>query len=135
MKMKKWQLLSYKFTPVLITFCILIVGAILGAIIQSVPFTPLLSLAFGLTFLYILPGYAIMLNFNFDTIERLIIGVPISIAIIGVGNSWINTIFGSINAFTSLLLVVLCVAISIIWQMRSSQQSASKSRENEHQSQ
>jgi len=132
--MKKWQLLSCKFLPILTAFGILIIGAFLGAFIESVPFTPLLSLAFGIAFLYILPGYSIMLLFDFDAVERLIIGIPLSIAIIGVGNSWLNTIFGSINAFTSVLLVVLCVAFSIIWQLKSSQSKASTIRENEHQS-
>lgn len=70
--------------PLLGVLFTLFVAAVVGWLFTETSFKVLFSLMFAIFFYVILPGYCILLNFNIVGLERVIFGMPVSIAVVSI---------------------------------------------------
>lgn len=100
--------------PLAYSAAILFAAALIGVIFTSTSALGMFSLAFAILFYLIVPGYFIMLNFNFDALERIILGMVVSAAVIPAYLYTIN-IFGlKITRIAVIGAIILVVALSIL---------------------
>ena len=95
---------------------VLAVLVIAGLIWASTSFTGLLSLAFALFAYLILPGYVIMLNFNLPALERIIIGMAVSAAVVPAFLYTLNIIGLPLSRTIVLLTITVVVVLAIVYR-------------------
>ncbi len=99
------------------TFILLIIG-IAGMIFSNTNAKGMFSLLFAVLFYLILPGYFIMLNFNFDGIERIVLGMIVSSAVIPAILYALNILGFKITTGAIVLSILSVVLLSIIYRKR-----------------
>ncbi|MBI2564763.1 hypothetical protein HYV79_02120 [Candidatus Woesearchaeota archaeon] len=104
-----------EFNPLLYSAIVLFIVSILGILLTQTSSKTIFYLIFAIFFYLITPGYFILLNFkNLDSLERIVLGMVISSAIIPLILYSIN-IFGikisRINVFITILLVIIIALI------------------------
>ena len=75
--MSKNELLS-----LLITAGILFLAAVVGVIFSSTSSKSLFSFVFAVFVYLVMPGYFILLNFDFSALERIIFGLAVSVVVV-----------------------------------------------------
>lgn len=99
----KAELLS----PLLYSAGVLIaVAAVLTAVTQLIA-SNAFSLAFAIFIYLIVPGYCVLLNFELDGVERILLGIPVSAAILPVLHYLLNQAGLLITPVATLLLIAV----------------------------
>ena len=107
---------------------ILFVAALIGTIFTSTSASGMFSLAAAMFFYLVLPGYFIMLNFNFDSLERIILGMVASAAVIPAYLYTIN-IFGlKITRIAVIGAIILIVGLAIFLRKEPGQKTEKKKK-------
>lgn len=96
----------------------LVALAILGVILTDTSASGMFSLAFAIFAYLVLPGYAIMLNFHFDALERIIIGMIISSAIVPAILYSANLFGAPVSRLVVLIAIVLIVVAAIAYRKK-----------------
>jgi uncharacterized membrane protein len=92
---------------------ILLAAAVAGALTTPTRMTTMLSLAFAFFFYFILPGYCVMLNFNYSALERMILGMAVSVGVV-------PSLLYAMNAFDfrlsrlNIIIVIITVVVAAI---------------------
>lgn len=108
---------------------ILIISAIMGIIFTDTSSSGMFSLAFAIFFYLMVPGYFVMLNFNFDALERIVLGMVVSAAVIPAYLYAIN-IFGlEITKIAVIGAIVLVTGLSILYRKESAHKVEKKKTE------
>lgn len=100
--------------PLGISFLVLFLLAVIGTIFTSTSFIGMLSLSFAVFFYFLMPGYFAMLNFDFDALERIILGMAASSAIIPVFLYAINIIGFKITTTMIISSILLFISLSVL---------------------
>lgn len=117
---KEDKLLSLEdFLPLLCTLSILLGLAILGFILTPLTAKTAFSFAFALWFYLVLPGYCILLNIQLDAIERIILAVPVSGALVPVALYHWNAVGGRISLAATVAMILLASAAGIGFRLYS----------------
>ncbi len=112
--------LPQKNELIVLGYCalILLILGIAGVIFTETSAKGIFSLLFAVFFYLILPGYFIMLNFNFDMIERIILGMIVSSALIPAILYVINIIGFKITKLSVIIVILSIVLFSIIYRTK-----------------
>jgi len=96
------------------TIAIFTVIAILGMIFTPTSLIGMFTLLFAFLVYFVVPGYAVMLNFNFSAFERVILGMVVSSAVVPVVVYTINILglkVSTINVLFSILAVTIAAIV------------------------
>ncbi len=102
--------------PLAWTASILAALAVLGIILTDTNASGMFSLAFAIFAYLVLPGYMMMLNFNFDALERIIIGMIVSSAIVPAILYTANLFGMPVSRFVVLIAIALVVVAAIAYR-------------------
>ncbi len=101
---------------------ILLVIALAGIMFTDTGFSGMFTLAFAIFVYLILPGYLIMLNFKFTALERIIVGMVISAAVIPAFLYAIN-VFGLSLSTLNVIIVIIVVSALAVWYRKESNET------------
>ena len=96
--------------PLIGVLLILFVVAVVGGLFTETSFKLLFSLMFAIFFYVILPGYCILLNFDIAGLERIIFGMPVSIAVVSI-SLYVWDLLGFKLSFVNVLFVIFVVCV------------------------
>lgn len=92
---------------------LLFAGAVIGAMMTPTSFKGMFSLSFAVFFYLIVPGYFVMLNFSYSALERVIIGMVVSIAVVP-GLLYGINMFGLKLSFTNIFIIIIVVTVASV---------------------
>ncbi|MBR9677223.1 hypothetical protein GOV04_03710 [Candidatus Woesearchaeota archaeon] len=89
-------------------------------VFTNLTFVEVLQLMIAIFLFFFLAGYSILLNFDFDTDERIILGIPLSVALIGLTVYYLNVFFGiAMSAYTVILVIIFYFATGFLIKNKS----------------
>lgn len=104
--------------PLLYTLLLLVGVAIIFVILTQVKIKDGLTLVFSFWFNLILPGYCILLKFDFDSLERVLLGIPVSAALLSMLLYGINIFWMKVSLLNITLIVLLITGVGILLKVR-----------------
>src|SRR3989344_8817979 len=100
--------------PLLALGVILLLGSV-AALLTPVGWVAALSLSFALWFCLVLPGYCILLHVpGIDSLERILLGVPVGAAVIPLLLYHWNTLGGGISLTATAVFVLTISGTSLV---------------------
>ena len=114
------------FMPLAFCAIMLFIIFIFGIIFTNTSASGLFSLLFAIFFYLILPGYFMMLNFNFDNLERVIMGMIVSSAIIPAILYAMNIMGFKITKIAVIVVILGVILFSIIYRTNNSEEKNEK---------
>lgn len=114
------------FMPLAFCVIILFIIFIFGIIFTNTSASGLFSLLFAIFFYLILPGYFMMLNFNFDNLERVIMGMIVSSALMPAILYAMNIMGFKITKIAVIVVILGVILFSIIYRTNKSEEKNEK---------
>ena len=102
------------FKPLGIIAGTLAIGAIIGALATSSSIMTWLSLALGVFLYGFVPGYALLLHLELDSIERSIFAFPVGVMTVSLALYFLNLFGILLTRITVLAVIVLITAAAVI---------------------
>jgi len=120
------------FVPLLWAFAILVGLGVAAWLLTPLTAGPALSLAFALWFYLVLPGYCILLHLELDGLERVVLALPVSGALIPILLYHWNVVGGRISlaATVAFILLVSGIALGALALRRGSAQDQSLQKDS-----
>ena len=88
--------------------------ALAGILFTDTSATGMFSLAFAMLAYFILPGYFVMLNFSFDTLERVILGMVVSSALIPAILYSANLLGLAVSRLNVIIAILLVIVLAVL---------------------
>jgi len=105
---------------------ILLVLAFAGAFMTPTGFWTMLALGFAFFSYLILPGYCVMLNFNYSALERMILGMVVSAAVIPSLMYGVNAFGFRLSRANVIIVIIIVVAAAILYRKAGPEQHPQK---------
>lgn len=102
--------------PLIWTAGILAILVIIGAMTTGTSAMGMFSLAFAIFAYLVLPGYCIMLNFAFSPLERIILGMIVSSAVVPAVLYTANLFGLAVSRMNVLFAIILIVALAVLYR-------------------
>jgi len=90
--------------------------ALAGVLFTDTSATGMFSLAFAIFAYLVAPGYFVMLNFNFDTLERVILGMVVSAAVIPAILYTANLFGLAISRLNVIIAILLVIVLAVVYR-------------------
>lgn len=106
----------------------LFVLALAGVLFTDTSAAGMFSLAFAIFAYLAAPGYFVMLNFNFDTLERVILGMVVSSALVPAILYSANLLGLAVSRFNVIIAILLVIALAVVYRKTTAENTSSKAQ-------
>jgi hypothetical protein len=103
----------------------LFVLALTGVLVTDTSATGMFSLAFAIFAYLVAPGYFVMLNFNFDTLERVILGMVVSSALVPALLYSANLLGLAVSRFNVIIAILLVIVLAVVYRKTTAEKTSS----------
>jgi len=105
---------KYKLKPLLVSGLICLVVGIIGGLLTPTPLLKMVQLCLAFFLYCIVPGYFLLLTFDLDDIERVVVATGISISIIPILLYNFDFLDWKISLQNTSFIIVGCVLVGIL---------------------